>query len=35
MRKRTKKDFKENWQQTLTAIMALVATLLVSFADNS
>ena len=31
MRTRTKKDFKENWQQTVTAIMALVATLLVSF----
>ena len=31
MRKRTKKDFKENWQQTVTAILALVATLLVSF----
>ena len=31
MRTRTKKDFKENWQQTVTAILALVATLLVSF----
>ena len=31
MRTRTKKDFKENWQQTVTSILALVATLLVSF----
>ena len=31
MKTRSKKDFKENWQQTVTAILALVATLLVSF----
>jgi hypothetical protein len=31
MKARSKRDFKENWQQTVTAIMALVATLLVSF----
>lgn len=31
MKARSKRDFKENWQQTVTAILALVATLLVSF----
>lgn len=31
MKARSKKDFKDNWQQTVTAIIAFVATLLVAF----
>ena len=31
MRARTKKDFKDNWQQTITAIVAFAATILVAF----
>jgi len=31
MQRRKSKDFKDNWQQTITAILAFVATILVAF----
>lgn len=31
MEKRVKKDFKDNWQQTITAVLGLLATILVAF----